>query len=64
MIKAWCASAATSLGQAALWRSRVWVRRSELLGDIAEWLDTSESWAAIRSRRTARHEAMQQGLAE
>ncbi|WP_024341001.1 hypothetical protein [Bradyrhizobium japonicum] len=51
MIREAAASAAYWLGVFCLWRSRAWSWRSELMSDVATWLDTTDSWAEIRARR-------------
>lgn len=51
MIRDWAGAFAFLAGKFCLWRSRVWSRRSELMVDVSEWLDTPSTWSEIRGRR-------------
>jgi hypothetical protein len=52
MIRTLAASLAFLAARFCLWRSRVWSRRSELMTDLNEWLETPSTWAEIRSHRS------------
>lgn len=54
MLRSWATNIADWMAGRCLKRAQTWLRRSAFWSVVAEWLDSRDTWSAVRARYGAK----------